>query len=81
MSTSKIKCYALKLTAKPKPEGNVRYKSKSFKGIVFAIGPTEAKEKAIEIVIGSVKEPVLTREEVKVNECNPFSDFLFHPKN
>lgn len=80
MSQDNSKCYAVSVTAKPKPNASGRYKSKSFKGIVFADSPSIAKEKAVEIILNSIKEPVLSREEITINSCNLFNDFLFHPK-
>lgn len=87
MNDEKLNAYAIIIMLKPKPRGVVRYKAKSFKGVVVAEGPAIAKKIATDAILnafssndGSEEQPLITINELTVKECKTYGDFVIKQK-
>lgn len=76
MKTKKIKPYAITVSIKPKPDGISRYRSVTYKGMVLATSPSEAKEKTIDFFLSQIKVKILTRDDFTIKKCEVHNDFL-----
>ena len=82
----KLKAYAVAIRINPKPNGSTRYVARTFRGIALAIGPKQAKEQAIKVVLKSfsndggssvtISSPIVNREDLTVKECKLYGDFI-----
>ncbi len=77
MSKQEFKIYAVKVYIKPPGHDNIRYQGKTYKGIVFANNPEEAKEKSIQMFLKSNEDTTLIigRSCMRVTECKLYNDF------
>jgi hypothetical protein len=78
MKEKETKLYAMTVVIKPKPVGNMRFKSKTYRGIVVAENIAKANELTIQTIVKgaqSVKECTITEDVVFIKECKLHNDF------
>ena len=88
MKSQNEKVYAIIAFIKPnnKPRndsaGEIVFKGKSYKGVVFAKTPNEAQVKAIGMLVKAFKgsEAIVTPNVITIKECKLYNDFLIPPK-
>ncbi len=74
--------YAIRAFIKPSPKQGVKFKGRSFKGIVFANSPKEAGRKTKELLIKAFEASSADVAEnvIHIKECNLYKDFLIPPE-
>ena len=83
------KIYAISLSVKRKDDGICRYKSVVFKGISAGKNSQEAIKKTVDLVMDSINSTArpsaadftISAQDIKINSCKPFNDFLIGLNN
>jgi hypothetical protein len=76
------KLYAVRVLVKPKDTPGVKYKSKSFKGVVISKNASEARVLVFERLFLAFKSaPVeITKEDIHIKSFELFNDFAINSK-